>query len=121
MFMALDSRGDERLPSRFSICYILFHAYSRPRQLQQMCKSLLREPLRLLIFSTYAGTKTGIGGRRHAERALFQSQVAEPVSGRKFVSMAWGRTTTGLVNEMIDEKLRRWLSIAQHLLCRVGS
>ncbi|CAE7158191.1 unnamed protein product [Symbiodinium pilosum] len=45
MFMALDSRGDERL----------------------------------LIFSTYAGTKTGIGGRRHAER---------------------------LVNEMIDEKLR---------------
>lgn len=45
MFMALDSRGDERL----------------------------------LIFSTYAGTKTGLGGRRHAER---------------------------LVNEMIDEKLR---------------
>mmetsp|Transcript_43042 Transcript_43042/g.100245 ORF Transcript_43042/g.100245 Transcript_43042/m.100245 type:complete len:671 (+) Transcript_43042:38-2050(+) len=45
MFMALDSRGDERL----------------------------------LIFSTYAGTKAGIGGRRHAER---------------------------LVNEMIDEKLR---------------
>eukprot|EP00434_Breviolum_minutum_P023032 symbB.v1.2.020322.t1/scaffold1699.1/size108456/7 len=34
---------------------------------------------RLLIFSTYAGTKTGLGGRRHAER---------------------------LVNEMIDEKLR---------------
>ena len=25
---------------------------------------------RLLIFSTYAGTKTGIGGRRHAERFL---------------------------------------------------
>ena len=23
---------------------------------------------RLLIFSTYAGTKTGLGGRRHAER-----------------------------------------------------
>ena len=79
MFMALDSRGDERLPFRFSICDILFHAYSR--QLQQMCKSLLREPSRLLIFSTYAGTKTGIGGRRHAERALFQSQVAEPAAG----------------------------------------
>jgi len=24
----------------------------------------------LLIFSTYAGTKTGLGGRRHAERRL---------------------------------------------------
>ena len=36
MFMALDSRGDERL----------------------------------LIFSTYKGTKTGLGGRRHAERDL---------------------------------------------------
>ena len=45
MFMALDSRGDERL----------------------------------LIFSTFGGSKTGLGGRRHAER---------------------------LVNEMIDEKLR---------------